>query len=768
MSDTSISKTKSKAREREIRWRVLLAVGMLYAAQFVPMFFALMALPVIMRQEGYDATTIGLVQLAALPYVIKFLWAPLIDKYKLGRDRYKSWIVVLSIIHLLSILALSTVSPSGSLVLLFAFLFIACLSVSTQDVAVDALAISLLRPSERAMGATFQNAGAYGGAVIGGFGFLFIYGEIGWTVALLAQAVLFGLPLLVLLFVDEPVRLRGVPPINLKNCLRFFTQARIWRWLGVLASMRMPLIATMLPMRLMMVDQGMTTQEIALWFGLFAMSAGGGATIVFGPLLRNLPRVRALYVVAFINVPVLLAITYVAGAFPSEIRYAIIAAWMAIAATDIVIFRGAMDKVRPEIPGFDFSVQIAIYFLLPAFSDPVLGYVIDMHGYLTSFLVCIPFAFVPIAFLYFAVAKFKASAQGLDGERSVSTGTIPVAKPRELLEFFDDEIQKMGLAGERPKPDILRVEEMGCIVEIKTLREAVDILVDTPNENFLILIRDEVVEIIERYDAEASSKLTWTGGISVGERPSNFRVMRAKSRKEVFPGLIRVTLEGIDVQALTRDGIHIRLMMPEKRGRTPVWPTIAENGSTAWPTGDDKLHARWVTIREIRMDEREIDVDIAHHAGGLISDWAALDGDEQEVGVIGPSGDPYLEETKDIVLAADYTGLPAVARLIESTGGRVTGHVFAAAPSRDALAAYLPPSKLTLVPIPPEDFTVGIAKIIDQADLGKVSYGWFGGEFKAAQAVRSIFKTKFGLQKRKQMSVAFWRSGVPGHASRAT
>ena len=255
------------------------------------------------------------------------------------------------------------------------------LTVSTQDVAVDALSISLLRPSERSMGATFQNFGAYAGAVVGGVGFLYLYCHIGWTVAVLIQACIFALPLFSLFLVDEPVRLRGLPRVTFKNALKFFRQARMGRWLAILGTMRLPLILTMLPMRLMMVDQGMSTEEIAVWFGLFAMSAGGGATALFGPLLRNLPRVGAIYLVGMINIPVLVGVAFIAGAFPDQIRYAIILTWAAIATTDIVMFRGAMDKIRPEIPGFDFSVQIAIYMMVPAFSDPLVGYLIDTRGY---------------------------------------------------------------------------------------------------------------------------------------------------------------------------------------------------------------------------------------------------------------------------------------------------------------------------------------------------------------------------------------------------
>ncbi|MEM9635119.1 MAG: MFS transporter [Pseudomonadota bacterium] len=751
-----------------MRWRVLSVVGVLYSVQFIPLFFVVMALPIIMRQEGHSATTIGLIQLAGIPYVFKFLWAPLIDRYKFGKDRYKSWILILSAIHIAAVVVLAFFQPSGALVPLFVVLMIACLAVSTQDVAVDALAISLLRPSERTMGSTFQNAGAYAGAVVGGFGFLYLYGQIGWTTALLVQAVLFAMPLSVLAFVKEPRRLRGAPPVNFRNALRFFTQKRMGRWLAILGTMRLPLMMTMLPMRLMMVDQGMSTQEIAVWFGLFAMSAGGGATVLFGPLLRHLPRVRAIYTVGLLNIPVLIAVAYIAALFPDQIRYAIIIAWAAIAMTDIVMFRGAMDKVRPEIPGFDFSVQIAIYMLLPSFADPVVGFVIDRHGFLPAFFIAVPLALAPLAVLYFAVARFREGSKGLDGERSVSTGTMKSKRPKAVLEFCEEEFTEHGIACTRPQPNILRMEEMGCIVEIKALDDAVDILVDTPSDNFLTFIRDEIIEHLQEFEPDGISGLRWTGGIKVGEIPSNFRILRAKKRREIFPGLIRVTLEGVDVQALTRDGIHIRLMLPEERGRAPVWPVIAENGSTSWPQGKDKLHTRTVTIREIRIDDRQIDVDIAHHEGGLISTWAALQGDEQEVGVMGPAGDPQLGHTDNVVLAADHTGLPALARLIESVGGKVTGHLFAVAPSQQALEDYLPASRMRVKALQADEFAERVTDLVRSCTNEPVSYGWFAGEFSLAQSIRTVFKRDFGLTKKTQLSAAYWKKGAPGHSSRAT
>lgn len=388
-----------------MNWRTLSVVGVLYAVQFVPAIFIFMALPIIMREAGHSATNIGLVQLVGLPYVLKFLWAPLIDRFKPGRHRYKSWIAILSVIHVSALLVLSTLDPSGPIVPLFIVLLIAVTAVSTQDVAVDALVISLLRPEERAMGASFQTLGVYVAAVVGAFGFLQVYNLFGWSVALLALVVLFSVPLLSLLLVEEPRRSPDAAPVNLKNVARFFVQPRMGRWLSLLATIRLPLIFASLPIRLMMVDEGMSTEEIALWFGLIAMSAAGTAAMVFGPMMRKLSQPFALHLVALANISVLVLVYFLAASLPDSIRYAIVAVWVAVATTDVLLLRGAMDKVRPESPGFDFSVQVALFTLLAMVVNPVAGVIIDEFGYESVFMVAVLLALLPILVLKFGFKR---------------------------------------------------------------------------------------------------------------------------------------------------------------------------------------------------------------------------------------------------------------------------------------------------------------------------------------------------------------------------
>ncbi|MEM6537353.1 MAG: MFS transporter [Pseudomonadota bacterium] len=747
------------------RRAVLFTVGALYATQYIPLIFAITALPVVLRLEGQSATSIGIIQLVALPYIFKFLWSPLIDKYAPKRDHYKSWIRILSAVHVAALVLLSTLDPSGSIIPLMAILFLATLSVSTQDIAVDALTIRLLRKSDRALGASFQSAGSYIGAIVGAGLFLAAYDRLGWQAALLIQAAIFAIPIFALMLVREPSRPRTAAPVTMKNAFRFFKSHRMGRWIAILAVFRLPLVVLMLPMQIGLVDVGLTSEEIGVWMGLIAMSAATAVAIGSGPFMRRLPRLTALYFSAGVSVLATLSVLGLSLTSHESLRYGLVIAWAALALSDVVIFAGAMDKVRPEMPGFDFSIQLAFLGFAQALSEPLVGATIDAFGTAPVFVFACIVSLIPVAVLWLAVAPPYRARRGIDGDYVVSTGTMPTSNANEVLERASKDFADHGLTVRSVGRGHIRIQEMGCTLDMRADDRGLDMRVETPSDNLMTMVRDEVVEHISEVAPLDAKSLRWVGGIEAGTLPANFRVLHPVARREVFPGLIRVTLEGVNVDGLDAEGIHLKLMMPLTADRLPVWPIIGDTGGIVWPDGEDKLHARYVTIRAVRINARQIDVDIAHHEDGLISGWAARNGDTREVGVMGPGGDARLSLTDNIVLAADETGLPALARLVESVSGAATGHVVVAAPSLDVLRAYLPETTLKLHAIHPGRFAEEVAEQIASLATTSVTYGWFAGEFTSAQAVRDVFKKQLALSKGRQLSVAYWRRGEPGHSS---
>ncbi|TWS19359.1 MFS transporter [Tsukamurella asaccharolytica] len=182
--------------------RVFVLLTGLYFAQGLPFGFFTQAIPVLLRDAGLSLTAISLTSLLYLPWGLKFLWAPAVDRIGTRRQ----WLLATQLGSAGVVFALAATDLAGSLRWLFVAIAAINLLSATQDVATDGLAVRLLGPRERGVGNGIQTGAYRLGMIAGGGGLLWIYAESGWRVLLLTLG---GLILLctvpvVLLARDEP------------------------------------------------------------------------------------------------------------------------------------------------------------------------------------------------------------------------------------------------------------------------------------------------------------------------------------------------------------------------------------------------------------------------------------------------------------------------------------------------------------------------------------------------------------------------------------
>lgn len=110
--------------------------------------------------DNVSLQNIGFLTLIGTAYTLKFLWAPLVDRFAppiLGRRR--SWIFLTQLLLAASIAGMGLLSPSGSLGLLAALAVLVAFLSATQDIAFDAYSTDVLRTEERAAGAAVKVLG---------------------------------------------------------------------------------------------------------------------------------------------------------------------------------------------------------------------------------------------------------------------------------------------------------------------------------------------------------------------------------------------------------------------------------------------------------------------------------------------------------------------------------------------------------------------------------------------------------------------------------
>ena len=186
-------------------WAVLVA---LYIAQGIPGYLLIMAVPAALRAAGMPLQQVGMLSVLMLPLVLKFLWAPFVDRWQpLGWGHRRSWILCTQLATAAGVVLLALCGPQVPIATIVAIGMLISLSVATQDIATDGYATQQLRGTELGRGNAIQAAAVAGGVLIGGSLSLVLMERLGWQPALLLMAALCLLPLLTLPWMVEPERM---------------------------------------------------------------------------------------------------------------------------------------------------------------------------------------------------------------------------------------------------------------------------------------------------------------------------------------------------------------------------------------------------------------------------------------------------------------------------------------------------------------------------------------------------------------------------------
>ena len=177
----------------------------LYLSEGAPIGFLWLAMPTRLRVSGVPIEQITwLTAVLVLPWTFKFAWAPLIDLLQSPRWSLRSWIVAAQSLMGLTLLSLLVFDPVADFNLLAMFLIVHAFSAATQDVAIDALCISVTDPTERGeINGWMQTGMLLGRAMLGG-GALVIGPYIGNTgvVGLLVGVTTFSMILVVCMDIE--------------------------------------------------------------------------------------------------------------------------------------------------------------------------------------------------------------------------------------------------------------------------------------------------------------------------------------------------------------------------------------------------------------------------------------------------------------------------------------------------------------------------------------------------------------------------------------
>jgi PAT family beta-lactamase induction signal transducer AmpG len=240
-----------------------------------------------LASDGLSIKTIGLFSLAALPYNVKFLWAPLLDRYMppfLGRRR--GWILIYQACLAVSIGVMGLCSPTKAPYVLAGMAVLVAFLSASQDIVIDAYRVDAIPPSERALAAAAAAFGYRTAAMLAGTVLVLIAAEVGWRLAFLFVAALMAATMAATLWAPEP-DVPGRPPRTLADAVwqplrALISQPGMWGFLLLVLLYKVgDALALSLYSTFMIQGVGFSLQELSI-AGKLNMTVSTMIGVAFG------------------------------------------------------------------------------------------------------------------------------------------------------------------------------------------------------------------------------------------------------------------------------------------------------------------------------------------------------------------------------------------------------------------------------------------------------------------------------------------------------
>ncbi len=281
-------------------WRMAVVL-LLGFSSGIPLALTGTTLQAWMKSENADLTVIGLFSLVGLPYVLKFLWAPLMDRYIppfLGRRL--GWILIAQIALVAAIIAMAFTRPVALPLTTAAVALLISFFSASQDIVVDAYRTDLAEADEVGPAASLYIAGYRIALLVSGALALILADHLSWQTVYLLMAGTMAVGIAATLFAPEPTA-AGAPPQSIAEAVvlpfrEYFRRAGAAEMLAFIVLYKIDVVIAMAMTTPFLMEIGFSMTDIGAvtkGFGLVATLLG---TLAGGALMIRLGLQRSLWV----------------------------------------------------------------------------------------------------------------------------------------------------------------------------------------------------------------------------------------------------------------------------------------------------------------------------------------------------------------------------------------------------------------------------------------------------------------------------------------
>jgi PAT family beta-lactamase induction signal transducer AmpG len=374
------------------------------------------ALQAWMTTAHVSLATIGWFSLAGLPYSLKFIWAPALDRFVppfLGRRR--GWLVITQVLLLLAIAAMAFHDPVTGLRMLAVNALLIAIFSASQDIVGDAYRTDVLAEREMGAGASVWVLGYRLAMLVAGSAAFVLADRLSWPTVYLLLAALMLIGIVAAIFAPEPV-LREAPPRTLTEAVvlpfrEFFTRSGLIRGLVVLLFIILYKYSDSLAGSMttpFLLKTGFTQEQIGVVLGGAGLIAIIVGSIAGGAIIARLGINKPMWIFAIIQA--LSNLTYyglsLAGKNQNYMVFAIVIENFGLGLVSAALTAYMMTMCNKRFS----ATQFALLSSLMAASRDILvspaGKVAESVGWPTFFLITV-FAGVPCLLLLPFVAPWN-------------------------------------------------------------------------------------------------------------------------------------------------------------------------------------------------------------------------------------------------------------------------------------------------------------------------------------------------------------------------
>jgi len=342
-----------------------------------------------MRDVGFDIRVVGLFTLAQAPWTFKFVWSPLMDRFSPGWwGRRRGWMAIAQVLLLALGLWLGGAGdhPDTPWVVLALSLAIA-FAAASQDIAIDAYAVEVLRQEEQGVAVGARTA-LYRAAMMAAGGLaIYLAAQIGWAWVNVLLACLY-LPMLVVTWKAPEPETPIVPPANLRDAvwLPFLEALSRHRALEILAFVVLYKLADNLSQSLLrpfLNDMGYGELDRGLILGTAGFVVTILGTFLGGVACNGIGLGNALWVFGFLQIfsnVGYVAITYLPGNRPlmySAMAFELFTTGLGMGAFGVLLLRMTAKRFSAT----QYALFSSLFGLPRILGGPVTGFLVDAAGW---------------------------------------------------------------------------------------------------------------------------------------------------------------------------------------------------------------------------------------------------------------------------------------------------------------------------------------------------------------------------------------------------